>query len=113
MTEQLWLCFFACVFLHMHHVSDKCHEISEALLTVPGSICCCHNRNTGHENSHNHSIPGAAKQLADDDEFFCTSEVEFSGNTLYPVNTTDAIRKMAYLDYPIDIPIIKMHYMRC
>ena len=34
-AEQLWLCLFACAFLHMHHVSNECHKTSDTLEIVP------------------------------------------------------------------------------
>ena len=114
MAEQLWLCLFACAFLHIHHVSDECHKISDMLAIVPENICCCHGQNAGHENRHTHSIPGPAKQLSEEDGDFCVSGTEMvSGNTFHIANAATVANETVYYRYVIDIPVIKKHNMRC
>ena len=98
----------------MHHVSDEYHKTSDALEIVPENICCCHGRNSGHENRHNHSIPGAAKQLTEEDEDICVSGPEIiSGGIFSSTCAANTAYKTIYYRYITDIPVIKKHNMRC
>lgn len=113
MAEQLWLCLFACAFMHIHHTKE-CHKFPEIRLTIQKSICCCHQSDSKHDANHNHNIPGPAKQLADAEDDCCSSgeEIIFP-NSFCPENLYAVTNKTTYLSYTIDIPIITKHNMRC
>ena len=84
------------------------------MLTVRESICCCHQHDSRNDNRHNHSIPGAAKQLAEEENDFCSSETEMAFKSMFcPTTLSTGMCKTVYLSYAIDIPIIKKHNMRC